>query len=70
MRHRWNAPGKLFAAYLMFNGVERFWIEKIRVNNTFDLLGITMTQAELISVVVFVSGVVLWRWTSKNQRAH
>ena len=54
----------------MFNGVERFWIEKIRVNNTFELLGITMTQAELISVVVFVSGVVLWRWTSKSQRAH
>ena len=50
----------MFAAYLMFNGFERFWIEKIRVNTTFDLLGITMTQAELISVCTMLAGVVLW----------
>ena len=46
--------GQIFAAYLMFNGFERFWIEKIRVNTTFDLAGITMTQAELISVCTFL----------------
>ena len=29
-------PWQIFA-YLMFNGFERFWVEKIRVNTTFDL---------------------------------
>ena len=68
MRKRWSTPGKAFAAYLMFNGFERFWVEKIRVNTTFDWLGITMTQAELISVCTFLSGVALWVWTTR--RAH
>ena len=66
MRTKWAKPGQIFAAYLMFNGFERFWIEKIRVNTTFDLAGITMTQAELISVCTFLSGVALWAWTTKR----
>jgi prolipoprotein diacylglyceryltransferase len=44
----------------MMNGTERFFIEKIRVNTTFDLLGITMTQAELISTALFLGGAVLF----------
>ena len=56
MRTKWAKPGQIFAAYLMFNGFERFWIEKIRVNTTFDLVGITMTQAELISFCTFLAG--------------
>ena len=68
MRKRWRTPGKVFSAYLMFNGFERFWVEKIRVNTTFEWLGITMTQAELISVCTFLSGVALWVWTSKSKR--
>ena len=39
MRKRWKAPGFLFGVYLMFNGVERFFIEKIRVNAEMDWLG-------------------------------
>ena len=65
-RKRWKTPGKMFAAYLMFNGFERFWVEKIRVNATFDFLGMTMTQAELISVCTFLAGVALWVWTSRR----
>jgi prolipoprotein diacylglyceryltransferase len=66
MRKRWSTPGKAFAAYLMFNGFERFWVEKIRVNTTFDWLGVTMTQAELISVCTFLSGAALWAWTTRR----
>jgi prolipoprotein diacylglyceryltransferase len=69
-RKRWKTPGKMFAAYLMFNGFERFWVEKIRVNATFDFLGLTMTQAELISVCTFLAGVALWAWTSKRSDSH
>ncbi|MCB0559063.1 MAG: prolipoprotein diacylglyceryl transferase [Lewinellaceae bacterium] len=58
-------PGMLFFIYLIFNGFERFWIEKIRVNPEYTNLGITYTQAELIAVVLFLIGVagvvVIWR---------
>ena len=43
----------------MFNGVERFFIEKIRVNAEMDFLGVTLTQAELISTCTFFGGVAL-----------
>jgi len=52
----------------MFNGMERFWIEKIRVNTTFELAGIPVTQAELISVLTFLAGVVLWVALARDQR--
>jgi prolipoprotein diacylglyceryltransferase len=49
----------MFATYLILNGIERFFIEKIRVNNKFDVLGLTMTQAELISVFFVLLGIIL-----------
>jgi prolipoprotein diacylglyceryl transferase len=59
IRKKIQAPGALFAIYLMFNGVERFLIEKIRVNNVFDFLGMQVTQAEIISTFMFLAGVGL-----------
>lgn len=50
--------GWLFSLYLVFNGVERFLIEKIRVNNEFDILGLTVTQAEVISSLIILTGIV------------
>ena len=58
LRTRLKTAGMLFATYLMFNGFERFWIEKIRVNVEIPNLG--FTQAELISVLIFLSGVSLF----------
>jgi phosphatidylglycerol---prolipoprotein diacylglyceryl transferase len=59
IRKKLNIPGALFAIYLMFNGIERFLIELIRVNVKFTWFGITFTQAELISTLMFLTGVVL-----------
>ena len=56
LRKKIEIPGALFAIYLMFNGLERFLIEKIRVNNTFDFLGLEVTQAEVISTFLFMVG--------------
>jgi phosphatidylglycerol:prolipoprotein diacylglycerol transferase len=50
--------GWLFSLYLLLNGVERFMIEQIRVNNTFDVLGFAVTQAEVIAVALMLAGVV------------
>jgi phosphatidylglycerol---prolipoprotein diacylglyceryl transferase len=60
LRKRLKTPGKLFAVYLMLNGLERFFIEKIRVNTTTDILGFKITQAEIISSLLFLSGLGIW----------
>lgn len=49
----------MFGLYMVLNGIERFWIESIRVNATYELFGKQVTQAQIISVLVFVGGAVL-----------
>ncbi|HCY90727.1 MAG TPA: hypothetical protein DHV17_10760, partial [Chitinophagaceae bacterium] len=63
-----KTPWVMFGVYLMLNGAERFFIETMRVNNTFTLLGIRLTQAELIAVMLFLSGALLVlyaKWSGK-----
>jgi prolipoprotein diacylglyceryl transferase len=67
LRKRIQTPGLLFAIYLMFNGLERFFIEKIRVNSTYTLFGFEITQAEIISTLTFIGGVVLFYWLYRKQ---
>lgn len=52
--------GQLFSLYLILNGLERFAIEKIRVNVKMDFLGMNPTQAEVIAVLLILSGLILW----------
>lgn len=63
IRKRVKVPGIIFFIYLILNGFERFWIEKIRVNATYKIAGFEPTQAEIIAVILFVIGVagVIWR---------
>ena len=69
IRKHIRTPGMLTAIYLMLNGMERFLIEKIRVNNLFDFWGMKVTQAEVISTILFLTGfvllVILWRKQKK-----
>ena len=55
IRKSLKAPGVLFMVYLILNGIERFFIEKIRVND--KLVG-GWTQAEIIAVGLVVIGLV------------
>jgi phosphatidylglycerol:prolipoprotein diacylglycerol transferase len=59
LRKKLKIPGTLFALYLMLNGLERFFIEKIRVNVRLNIWGFHPTQAEVISTLLFLSGLVL-----------
>ena len=56
MRKRIKIPGLLFCVYLMMNGMERFFIEKIRINNLIQFAGCQFTQAELIASIIFLLG--------------
>ncbi len=60
IRKKIRIPGQLFAIYLILNGIERFFIEKIRVNTKYDIFGFHPTQAEIISTLLVISGVVLY----------
>ena len=60
VRKKFKIPGTLFALYLILNGLERFFIEKIRVNTRINFLGFHPTQAEVISTLLFLSGVIIW----------
>ena len=68
IRKRLTVPGLMFASYLMLNGIERFFIEKIRVNNKFDLLGIQATQAEVIAVLFFLVGASLFVYRTRTAK--
>jgi prolipoprotein diacylglyceryltransferase len=63
IRKRITTPGMLFGIYLMFNGLERFLIESIRVNTKMHFLGMVITQAQLISSILFLVGVALTVYT-------
>jgi phosphatidylglycerol---prolipoprotein diacylglyceryl transferase len=66
MRKRIHIAGVLFCWYLVFNGVERFLIELIRVNIQYHFFGIDATQAQLISPLFFLAGVIgIFYFTNK-----
>ena len=57
MRKHIKVPGALFFIYLAFNGVERFFIEKIRINTEYNILG-GITQAEIISFSLILTAII------------
>ncbi len=65
IRKKITTPGRLFAVYLIVNGIERFLIEKIRVNNTYSIFGFHPTQAELISAFLIIVGLILYSLAPK-----
>lgn len=56
-KHPFQA-GWLFVLYLLFSGVERFSIELIRANSVVHILGIAASQAQIISGVMIILGVL------------
>lgn len=57
LRKRVKTPGRLFFIYLAINGLERLLIEQIRVNERYTSFGFDYTQAELIAVLLLVTGI-------------
>lgn len=68
-RKKLKIPGTLFALYLMLNGLERFFIEKIRVNTRLDIFGFKPTQAEVISTLLFITGAALWVYLRNRNKS-
>jgi phosphatidylglycerol---prolipoprotein diacylglyceryl transferase len=68
-RKKMKAPVTLFGLFLILNGVERFLIEKIRVNHRFSFMGLYPTQAEIISFSLVVIGIgTIWYFSRLHKR--
>ncbi len=70
LRKRIKTPGVMFAFYLLLNGLERFFIEKIRVNAKYDILNMQLSQAEIIAALLMLAGVVLYIVAKNSYRSH
>lgn len=49
-------PGLMFCIYLVLNGTERFLMEFIRINHRYHIAGISLTQAQIIGLVMLTCG--------------
>jgi prolipoprotein diacylglyceryl transferase len=58
LRKRFKIAGMLFFLYVFLNGVERFFIEKIRTNPDINVLGMKATQAEYVAGLLIMTGLV------------
>ena len=67
IRKKIKIAGVLFCIYLILNGVERFLIEKIRINH--DMIG-EQTQAEIISFSLILIGTVGIYFLNKRKVTH
>jgi prolipoprotein diacylglyceryl transferase len=67
LRKKLKVPGTLFAIYMVLNGLERFFIEKIRVNVKMSVFGWEFTQAELVSALLVISGLLIWYFLRKKK---
>lgn len=58
IRKRTKIAGMLFFIYLIFNGIERFFIEGIRVNEHYNILGLNWSLSQFIAMALFLAGVI------------
>ena len=62
LRKKIKISGMLFGLYLIFNGIERFFIEKIRVNTKYIIFKYEITQAEIISFsLIIIGSIIIYR---------
>lgn len=66
-KHKFTIPGTIFFLYMILNGIERFFIEKIRVNEKYEMFGLNWSQAQYISILFIAIGTMgLWYLLTKR----
>lgn len=58
IRKKIKVPVVLFGIYLILNGIERFLMETIRVNDKYPVLGFYLSQAEIIALCLIFAGIL------------
>lgn len=57
IRKRFKIAGMLFFIYVLLNGIERFFIEQIRVNDKYELLGLGWSLSQWIAFGLILAGI-------------
>jgi len=57
-RKKMKVAGTMFSIYLILNGMQRWWIETVRVNDKYEFLGLNWSQAQYIALGFFISGII------------
>lgn len=70
LRKKINFSGFIFSVYLILMSFERFWIEFIRVNPRYKFLGTELSQAQIISVFLFLAGIAGLVYSVKYHKRH
>jgi prolipoprotein diacylglyceryltransferase len=70
IRRKITTPFVMFGLYLTVNGAERFLVESIRVNKTYPILGMHLSQAQIIAVLLSLSGISIMllakKWAARS----
>ena len=59
LRRKIKIAWLMFGFYLVLNGMERFFIETVRVNKVYAAGGYNLSQAEIIALWLIVAGIAL-----------
>lgn len=69
LRNKLKVAGSLFFVYCFLNGIERFFIEKIRVNERYDFLGLNWSQAQWIAVGLILVGIGGFAYLNRGKKS-
>jgi phosphatidylglycerol:prolipoprotein diacylglycerol transferase len=58
LRNVIQRAGVMFFLYCSLNGIERFFIEFIRVNPRYKVLNMNFSQAQFIAIVLIITGII------------
>jgi len=70
LRKKIKIHGILFSIYLILNGTERFFVEQLRVNIRYDFLGMKVTQASFIAIMLILAGIgsiFYFKWRNRKR---
>lgn len=69
-RNKIKTPGQMFFIFLLCNGIERFFMEIIKINIRYCTFNICLTQAQMIALALFISGIagLMWLFIFKKKQ--
>ncbi len=67
IRKKIKIPGLIFAIYLILNGIERYFVETIRVNDEYPLYGLNLSQAQVIALLLIIGGAIFGVYCKKKE---
>jgi prolipoprotein diacylglyceryltransferase len=66
LRKSIRQPWMMFGFYLILNGLERYFMEKVRVNDLYDIAGMQFSQASLIAMLLVIFGLAIILFNRKS----